>query len=108
MNYQNYPSLYTNNLLKNLFISEIFKFIYLTHINKKIYKPNKPIGLVYTLTNFKLNIGKNLLTKLNTNLVLLQIKFDMNIQIYLYKNKNIFYTIVYNYITNKVINININ
>ena len=106
MNYEYNQLINNDNILKNLFISEIFKFLYLTNINKKMYKISKPLNLSYNLSDYNFYIGKTLLYKLNIDLILIKIKFDLNLQIYLYKIKNIFYTIVYNYLSNKVISIN--
>ena len=95
---------YEYNQLKKLFISEIFKFLYLTNINKK----SKLTCSSYSLSNYDLYIAKNCLYELNTDLILIKIKFHLNLQIYLYEINNILYTIIYNYITNKVISIHIN
>ena len=108
MNNQNYQIINDNIILKNLFISEIFKFTYLMNINKKIYKLNKQLGLAYTLSESKIIIGKNILDKLNIDLLLIQSKIYINIHLYLYKINNKLYTIAYNYILNKVISIYIN
>ena len=108
MNNQNYQIINDNIILKNLFISEIFKFTYLMNINKKIYKLNKQLGLAYTLSDSKITIGKNILDELNIDLLLVQSKIYINIHLYLYKINNKLYTIAYNYILNKVISIYIN
>ena len=90
--------------LINLFLSEIFKFLYIKNLNINNFKK---LSLAYTLSNDKILIFKNVFYNynINSNLLLIQSKYNININIYLYKNKNRLFTIAYNYITNKVISI---
>ena len=88
--------------LKNLIKIAIFKHLYLEAINSKIYDIPLQLKLCYTLSASDIDYGISILEISKNDLLLVKKLYVSNKNIYLYKNRNRYFTININTITNEI------
>jgi hypothetical protein len=92
-------------IIKNIILSEVFKYLYIKAIESKIYKIPRPEKLCYLINFEDTEYGKKCLEKEINNLLIIKKKYIADICIYLYKNNKRYFCINMLMNTNKIISI---